>query len=138
MWYLIGLISGVIAGIAMFWFIPIGMKDFEKYMKFSRFSSREFKFYIFSGFVVLTFLFGPIVSYMYSIRIIREGQGAFLEHAILITVTTLTLFFTSFLYNIKDAKNIIKTIWKGILIFYLIFAFSFGWLIPILYKWFAG
>lgn len=136
MWYLIGLVSGVIAGITMFWFIPIGMKDVEKDMKFSRFGSREIKFYIFSGFIVFIFLLGPFISYMYLRRVISEGQGAFFDHAIFITVI-LFLNPLLFMYIIKNAKNIIITSWKSMLIVYLVFVFSFGWLIPLLYSWFA-
>jgi hypothetical protein len=138
MWYLIGLVSGFVVYITILWLNPFPWKDIEKDMKFSKFSSREIKFYVFSGFIVFTFLFGPFISYSYLRRITYEGQEAFLDHAIFMTVFVLMWFFISFLYNRKDAKNIIITSWKSILIIYLVFAFSFGWLIPILYKWFAG
>jgi hypothetical protein len=140
MWYLIGLISGVVAGIAMFWIIPLAKKDTEKYMKFGKFSAGEMKFFTITGFIVSTFLIGPFMSYMYSRRLTYEGQEAFWEHATFITVITVSLlgfFLISFFYNIRNKENIIKS-WKSILIIYLVFAFSFGWLIPILYKWFAG
>ena len=133
MWYLIGLISGIIAGITMFWAYSTSMKYSEKDMNISE-NIRKFRLWVkrvmvFGGFIISTFFAGPFLLYMYSFRFAREGKGALWSWALSMTIFALIVYIVNVLQNIK--------VWKTTLISIIVFAFSFGWLIPLLYNWFA-
>jgi len=128
--YLIGALSGAVSGIAMALIVPISLKLEEKNMKFSKFGLWEKRIYIAVGFIVITFLLGPFLSYMYSLRFAREGTGALWNHAFVITIPALAIIGISI--------RLYKNYWKSFLLYILIFLFGLGWFLPLLYNWIIG
>ena len=133
MWYLIGLIPGVITGVVTVWSYYTSTKYSVKDMNINEnitiFRLWVKRIMVFGAFIVSTFLVGPSLFYMYSFRFAQEGKGALWSWALSMTLFALIASIANVLQNTK--------VWKTTLISYLIFTFAFGWLIPLLYNWFA-
>ena len=131
--YLIGALSGAISGVAMALIVPISLKLDEKNMKFSKFGLWEKRIYVAVGFIVTTFLLGPFLSYMYSLRFASDGTDALWNHAFSTTIPALAIIGIS----IRAYKKYWKY-WKTYLLYILIFLFGLGWFLPLLYNWIIG
>ena len=114
----------------MAWILPILLKLDEKNMKFSKFGLWEKRIYAAVGFIVITFLFGPFLSYMYSLSFAREGTDALWNHAFIITIPLLPIIGISI--------RAYKKYWKPYLLYTLIYLFGLGWFLPLLYNWIIG
>jgi len=112
------------------WILPILLKLDEKNMKFSKFGLWEKRIYAAVGFIVITFLFGPFLSYMYSLSFAREGTDALWNHAFIITIPLLPIIGISI--------RAYKKYWKPYLLYILIYLFGLGWFLPLLYNWIIG
>ena len=142
MTYLIGLIPGAVAGIAIALLTSKAMKLSEeiKWMK------GEIKAYPVILFFIVTFLFGPALTFVYSIKFEREGPSAFWYYAVSNTVNVSFMIVISYWINKKWGKYIRKKtgswinkkIWRESLISFLIFIFALIWLLPLLYNWFMA
>lgn len=128
--YLIGALSGAISGLAVALIVPMLLKFDEKNMKFSKFGFWEKRIYAAVGFIVITFLLGPFLSYMYSLRFAREGTGALWSHAFVITMPLLPIIGISI--------RAYKKYWKTYFLYILIYLFGLGWFLPLLYNWIIG
>lgn len=117
--YLIGILPGVIAGIGLAWMF----RTHEGYY----FEGRVRKLLTIGGVLSCTFVFGPLISYMYSFRFEREGADALWGHGLTTTVPIVILYILALLAD--------RTGWKIYIPQVLVVIFALGWLLPFLYNW---
>jgi len=122
MTYLIGCISGGLAGLTLTWFIT----KFTKDDKNSKWSKGEMWFFIIAGILVLAFLVGPFLSWRYSIRYSHDRADALWNYVFVTNIPALFILLVGIMAN--------KLHWRSYLIFGLGFIFSLGWLLPILHN----
>jgi len=106
----------------------------------------EIKAYSVILFLVVTFLFGPALSFLYSMKFKTEGVNAFWYYSLSNTLNLLFFMIICYWVNRKWGKYIYKKggswinkeIWKGLLISILIFIFALIWLLPLIFNRIVG
>ena len=136
--YLAGVIPGAIAGIAIALSASISMKISNEV----RWMKGEIKIYPIILFFIFTFLFGPALSFMYSLKFKTEGVDALWEYSLFNTLNLLLFLVICYFMNKKWGKYISKgkgywinkEIWKESLISFLIIIFALFWLLPLIFN----
>ena len=120
--YLVGVISGAISGIGMVFLIRSSSSN-----KGIELSKSEIVFFQISAFILITFLLGPLLTYMFSKRFDVQGVDAFINHAFFTTIPVFPLLAIGIWQNKKN--------WKEYLFYSLLFLSGLCWLLPFIYEW---
>jgi hypothetical protein len=119
--YFIGFISGAFSGIGLVLLGKIvstnhGLKP----------SKSETLFWQIFIFVLMAFLGGPLVSYLYAKKFSLEGPDALISHAFVTMAGVLPFFIIGLWQN--------KNIWKTYIPISILVVFGMCWLLPLLYN----
>lgn len=138
MTYLIGLIPGAIAGIAIALLVSKSMKIDKEV----RWIKSEIKTYPIILFLVVTFLIGPALSFLYSWKFKTDGTDAFRYYSLsntfnlflfMVIIYVVNRKWGNYIYK-KTGSWINKEIWKEALITWLIFVLALIWLLPLIFN----
>ena len=122
MFYLVGIISGAVSGIGMI----LLTNKMDAAAKMGLTKGQNLFIQIFA-FLLLTFLAGPLLSYLFAKRYALQGTSAISSYLISNAFISITIGVMG-LFQYKH-------IWKMFLVYYILFISGLCWLLPCLNVW---